>query len=181
MDGTQPQLVEVSLDDELESLRGRVARAVRRTCPAWLGAQADDIVQNVMTQLLRALRAREGDRTFSPMYLEKAVYGATVDEIRRLCRRRERCTVPETFVEGRASLAPGPERCALSGEIAREIAECLGHLPNARRLAVILHLQGCTVPEVASRLRWSEKRTENLVYRGLADLRAELRARGLDA
>jgi RNA polymerase sigma-70 factor (ECF subfamily) len=115
------------------------------------------------------------------MYLEKAVYGATVDEIRRLCRRRERSSVPEAFVEGRASPAPGPERCALSGEIAREIAECLGHLSNARRLAVILHLQGCSVPEVACRLCWSEKRTENLVYRGLADLRAELRARGLDA
>lgn len=181
MDGAQPHRVKVSLDDEFELLRRRVAGAVRRTCPAWLGGQADDIVQNVMTQLLRRLRACEGERTFSAMYVEKAAYGATVDEIRRLGRTHERSTVPETFVEGRASPLPGPEQCALSAEIAREVAECLRHLSNARRLAVILHLQGCTVHEAAYRLCWSEKRTENLVYRGLADLRAELRTLGLAA
>jgi RNA polymerase sigma-70 factor (ECF subfamily) len=181
MDRSQPHPVDVPLDDEFAALRGRVARAVRRTCPTWLGSQADDIVQNVMTQLLRTLRACEGDASFSAMYVEKAARGATVDEIRRIYRRHERATVPEAFAEGRASPSPGPERCALSAEIAREIAACLAHLSNARRLAVILHLQGCTVPEVACRLCWSEKRTENLVYRGLADLRAELRTLGLAA
>jgi RNA polymerase sigma-70 factor (ECF subfamily) len=179
MDGTQPHPVEVSLDDEFESLRGRVAGAVRRTCPAWLVAQADDIVQNVMAQLLRTLRQGEGERSFSAMYVEKAAYGATVDEMRRLYRRRECSAVPESHLKDRASPTPGPEQCALSREIAREVEQCLRHLSNARRLAVVLHLRGCTVPEAACLLCWSEKKTENLVYRGLADLRAALRAHGL--
>jgi len=181
MDGAQPHPVEVSLDDEFESLRGRVAGAVRRTCPAWLVAQADDIVQNVMAQLVRTLRQGEGERSFSAMYVEKAAYGATVDEMRRLYRRHERSAIPESFLKDRASPSPGPEQCALSREIAREIEQCLRHLSNARRLAVMLHLRGCTVPEVACLLCWSKKRTENLVYRGLAELRAELRTHGMAA
>ena len=34
-----------------------------------------------------------------------------------------------------------------------------------------LHLQGFRVAEVATALGWTEKQAENLVYRGLADLR----------
>jgi RNA polymerase sigma-70 factor (ECF subfamily) len=47
-----------------------------------------------------------------------------------------------------------------------------------RRRAVMLYLQGHSVPEAARLLGWTAKRTENLVYRGLADLRHCLRAKG---
>ena len=47
-----------------------------------------------------------------------------------------------------------------------------------RRLAVTLYLQGHTVPEAARILGWAAKRTENLVYRGLADLRQCLLGKG---
>jgi RNA polymerase sigma-70 factor (ECF subfamily) len=43
---------------------------------------------------------------------------------------------------------------------------------------VILYIQEHTVPEAARILGWTLKRTENLVYRGLADLRACLAAKG---
>jgi RNA polymerase sigma-70 factor (ECF subfamily) len=44
---------------------------------------------------------------------------------------------------------------------------------------VALYLNGCTVPEAASHLRWHLKRTEALVYRGLAELRHCLTGKGL--
>jgi RNA polymerase sigma-70 factor (ECF subfamily) len=52
-------------------------------------------------------------------------------------------------------------------------------MKRERRLAVTLHLQGHTVPEAARILDWAAKQTENLVYRGLADLRACLMAKGI--
>ena len=52
-------------------------------------------------------------------------------------------------------------------------------MKRERRLAVTLHLQGHTVPETARILDWAAKQTENLVYRGLADLRECLMAKGL--
>ena len=41
------------------------------------------------------------------------------------------------------------------------------------------HLQGHTGPQAAALLGWDAKRTENLVYRGLADLRQCLEAKGV--
>jgi RNA polymerase sigma-70 factor (ECF subfamily) len=52
-------------------------------------------------------------------------------------------------------------------------------LKYERRLAVTLYLHGHSVPDAARILDWSAKRTENLVYRGLADLRECLLSKGL--
>ena len=52
-------------------------------------------------------------------------------------------------------------------------------MKRERRLAVTLYLQGHSVPAAARLLEWTAKRTENLVYRGLADLRECLTAKGM--
>ena len=66
-----------------------------------------------------------------------------------------------------------------SREIGQGIRDCLARLKNERRMAVTLYLQGHSVPEASRILEWSTKRTENLVYRGLADLRECLLSKGL--
>lgn len=72
-----------------------------------------------------------------------------------------------------------PERIAAGREIGRALLACLDRLVRARRLAVTLYLQGHSVPEAAALLAWTVKRTENLVFRGLADVRRCLTARGM--
>ncbi len=77
--------------------------------------------------------------------------------------------------------APGddPDQAARAHEIGHGLHDCLRRLLEPRRLAVVLHLQGHTVPEAARILDWAKKRVENLVYRGLFDLRRCLTAKGL--
>lgn len=164
----------------LTELRRRLSRAVFRVCPGWLASHAEDIVQTAVLRVLAAAGKRgEGSPDLSSLYVEKAAYSAMVDEIRRHRRRRE---VPEarerSLLEGAADRAD-PETLAASGEIAAGIGHCLSGLSSPRRLAVTLHLQGHSVPEVASLMRWPFKRAENLVYRGIADLRRCLAAKGL--
>jgi RNA polymerase sigma-70 factor (ECF subfamily) len=43
----------------------------------------------------------------------------------------------------------------------------------------MLHIQGHSVDEISALLDCSRKKADNLVYRGLADLRACLSARGV--
>jgi RNA polymerase sigma-70 factor (ECF subfamily) len=93
--------------------------------------------------------------------------------------RRRRETDLEDASDVGVSTAHDPERTAVSLEIGRGIQACLAHMKRERRLAVTLHLQGHTVTEAARILEWPFKRTENLIYRGLADLRACLRCKGL--
>ncbi len=85
------QSKQTTLLDEaaMTELSGRVRAAVRRSCPAFLAAQADDIAQDVLLQLLKKLEKDEVKTTFSSIYLLKAAHGMTVDEIRRRNRRRE--------------------------------------------------------------------------------------------
>lgn len=163
----------------LEELRRRVVAAVRRTCPTRLAAQMEDIAQTVLARLVLSPRGGEGNPVFSSLYLTKAAYGATVDELRRLGRRREDSLEAVAEEDSMAAPDASPERKAASAEIARGIQDCLTRLVRARRLAVTLYLQGCAVPEAAGLLRWSAKKTENLVYRGLADLRRCLTMKGL--
>jgi DNA-directed RNA polymerase specialized sigma24 family protein len=56
----------------------------------------------------------------------------------------------------------------------------MARLPENRRLAVGLHLRGMTTDEIADLMEWSEPKARNLVYRGLKDLRGELRDMGVE-
>jgi RNA polymerase sigma-70 factor, ECF subfamily len=120
------------------------------------------------------------DRSLATSYLYRVAHSALVDEIRRVRRRREE-DLNDEEVDARPATrqSPDPERLAASHEVGRGIQECLSRMNPDRRLAVTLYLQGHTVPEAARILDWSGKRTENLVYRGLADLRECLMAKGM--
>jgi RNA polymerase sigma-70 factor (ECF subfamily) len=166
-------------DEWIEGLSRRVATAVRRHCPAWLASQTDDIAQNVLLKLIKYREKHDGKPTFSSVYVEKAASGAVVDEIRRACRRREGAMADTEKADTMESGTPGPERDSSSREIGLGIVDCLNRLIEPRRVAVTLYLNGCSVPEASRRLSWSLRRTESLVYRGLADLRGCLERKGL--
>lgn len=166
------------------TLRQAFVRAVARICPGWLSSQRDDLVQAAILRVMHIVdrapagAAGEGEQPFTTSYLYKVAYSALVDEIRRVARRRE--TGIEDAVTATAGTADGdPERLAVSTEIGQGIQDCLGRMKRERRLAVTLYLQGHTVGEAARILDWSSKRTENLVYRGLADLRECLLSKGI--
>ena len=164
---------------DLVSLRAALARAVSRVCPPWLADSAEDVVQVALMRVVEVQRRSEGNAEFSSFYLRKAAYSAVVDEIRRLKRRRE-VPLEEQGIEPRhATVEPDPERTASARQDGRAIRDCLGRLVRPRRLAVTLHLVGHSVPEAARLLGWSPKRAENLVYRGLADLRRCLESAGV--
>jgi len=123
-------------------------------------------------------RDGEENRPFASSYLYKVAHSALVDEIRRVRRRRE-AALDDEEVAPVAITRQDPERIAAAREIGRGIQDCLSQMSRERRLAVTLYLQGHSVPDAARVLDWPAKRTENLVYRGLADLRECLEAKGM--
>ncbi len=86
--------------------------------------------------------------------------------------------MPEQW-EALPSRDSGPERLASASDIRRGIRDCLEAMIEMRSLGVTLHLQGHSAPEVATLMDWPLKRAENLIYRGLADLRACLSRKGM--
>jgi RNA polymerase sigma-70 factor (ECF subfamily) len=159
-----------------------LTRAVRRQCPWWLSEHAQDIAHAALAKVLAAAR-REGERPLTSFYLFRVAHSALVDEIRRRRRRRE--VALEVVTDAGQPIAPiepragsDPERDASCRELGAAVRDCLSRMKRERRLAVMLYLQDHSVPEAARILGWSAKRTENLVYRGLADLRHCLTCKG---
>jgi RNA polymerase sigma-70 factor, ECF subfamily len=153
-----------------------VARAVKRVCPHWLAEEAEDLAQVALSRVLGRLRATAGRLVFTPGYLYRAAHSALVDEIRRRRRLREVPIDPDLHAR---SGAADPERLTAAREIRDALAFCLAGLSESRRRAVMLHLQGHSAAETSALLECSVKQTENLVYRGLVDLRTCLSARGV--
>jgi len=169
---------------DFTQLHGDLVRAVNRVCPRWLADRSDDLVQVALMRVMEIQRKREGTAEFSPSYLRKAAYSALIDEIRRL-RRRQEVSIESDDEEGGtafdpAAPEPDPERASSGREIGRAIRDCLGGMVPPRRHAVTLNLQGHSVPEIGKLLGWTAKKAENLVYRGMADLRGCLSGKGIE-
>lgn len=161
----------------IEELRHRVVRAVNQACPTWDKADRDDLTQSILAALVARVEEPEGIDRFPSTYLLRMAYGVMVDELRRRSRRREVPLEPP-ISEKRAAPAPGPDRLVESAEIVEGIRACVARLQPDRSLAVRLHLLGCGVTEIARRTGWRNKRAENLLYRGLAEVRTCLAAKG---
>ena len=71
---------------------------------------------------------------------------------------------------------PQPENVPAGGG---GIRDCLSRMSANRGLAVTLYLQGHTAPETGRILGWSLRKTENLIFRGMADLRRCLAGKGV--
>ncbi len=163
-----------------------LARAVDRVCPRWMADRADDLVQVALMRVMEIQRKREGTAELSGFYLKKVAYSAMIDEIRRLRRRQEVSLEgggdeAEPVAYDPAAGDPDPERSTAGRQIGRAIRDCLGRLVAPRRHAVTLNLQGHSVPEIGRLMGWTGKKAENLVYRGMSDLRDCLGGKGIQA
>ena len=77
----------------------------------------------------------------------------------------------------RITVANGEPDAALF-ELGAATEGCLAALPDARRIAVGMHLTGFAAGEIALAMSWGEKRVRNLLHRGLAALRQCLAGKG---
>lgn len=153
-------------------VRRRLVIAVAQQCPAWLRADADDIVQQAMLRVSSA-----GAVVVNATYLRRVAYSATIDELRK--RRSQRSEPLEPGTET-ATDAPGdnPGGVAEARRLGEAIRHCLSGLIESRRRAVGLHLEGHSAHEIAGLLGTERKNAENLIYRGLDDLRTCLAGKG---
>ncbi|HTE54434.1 MAG TPA: sigma-70 family RNA polymerase sigma factor [Kofleriaceae bacterium] len=167
-----------------EDIRRGLVKAVGRVCPPWLSAHRDDLVQSAMLRILEIRNRDEADRTFSASYLRKVAHAVLVDEIRRLRHRSEVPLAGDSGAGGDECDGPSPrvtdpERRLQDRQLGQVIGECLRTIKTERRQALVLFLEGHSVPEAARILGWGHKKTENVIFRGRADLRRRLELMGV--
>lgn len=167
-------------DQDYSQLRKQLERVVRQICPYWLRDCCEDLVQVALIRVFEIRRKSEGERSFSSSYLWRVAYSALIDEIRRLRRRKETDLTDEDLEREAKVHDPDPEAAVAGTQIGEGIQQCLQKLVISRRKAMTLYLQGHSVPSAAEVLGFSPKKTENLVYRGLQQLRECLLKKGFN-
>jgi RNA polymerase sigma-70 factor (ECF subfamily) len=168
-------------DKALQAIIDRCAEQVRRLAFRYgLSDRVDEVFQEVRIRLWRS-DAGHGNLADTPAsYVYRTALSAAVDLLRRRRARREtpaRLDRPSgEAVLGESPPADTPLR---DRELGEAIDQAIDALAPDRATAVRLHLSGYAREEIADLLGWSEPRTRHLLYRGLADLRDQLRARGI--
>jgi RNA polymerase sigma factor (sigma-70 family) len=147
-------------------------------------AELDELYQDVRIRLWHALEKAERIESVAASYVRATAVSAAVDFVRR---RRARRTVelrePRDTAEmplGPATRVAGVDQQFAREELAELLNRAVEQLASSRRVVVRLYLAGYARADIATLLGWGEAKTRNLLYRGLADLRAALAKCGVE-
>ena len=190
LDPTRPRLPDAADEEknnerpasgshDIERMSQLVARSVNRFCPSWLSDYREDIVQNAMVRVLKTVEQWEQETAPPASYIWKVAYTATMDQIRKIQRSREVPLANVGALDGKAGHHSNPFRDRADLELGEGVQHCLECLNEKRRLVVGFHLLGHSLAEIEALLGWKPKTVRNRLYRGMADLRRCLIARGL--
>jgi len=154
-----------------------VAHAVRRVARADAANDLADIQQEVMLALWKRLGAEQTvDHPAS--YVYRAAVREAVRAVTRVRRRAEE-PLPEADSPALRLVEAEGERAVADRERREALRASLAALLPDRARAVRAHLGGLSVDEVMRLTGWDYQRARNLIARGMADLRRELRSRGV--
>ena len=171
------------VSSELEAAVGRFAALVRRVGLRHRLSEADleDVLQEVRIRLWRARSRPQSERTeqVSASYVYRVAVSAAVDLLRRRRARGAEQTVALDETEELVADHSDPARSVEEAELSAQLARAIEAITPSRRPVVRMYLAGYSREEVANVMGWSEAKTRNLLYRGLADLRERLTGMGI--
>jgi RNA polymerase sigma factor (sigma-70 family) len=133
----------------------------------------DEVMQEVRIRLWRARGTSEQVGEANTSYIYRTASTAALDVLRR--RRARQADRHDPIEEGPVAVlsAPTPDPYGVleGSELASKVVQAIE--------AIRMHLAGYPREEIASLMGWTEAKTRNLLYRGLADLRERLVQEGI--
>jgi RNA polymerase sigma factor (sigma-70 family) len=154
-----------------------IASVVRKITGPAAGLVGDDIGQRVLMSLWRQI---ENEQTID--HPSSYIYRIAVREAVRAVRQqvtRERRHVAEGEAAAQPDARPDPSESVTRREQRETIEASLAELRPERERAVRAHLAGFAVQEIMEMHAWTYEKARNLISRGMQDLRAALRRRGI--
>ena len=164
----------------LEGVVSRFARMVRSVgVRHGLGeSDLDEVLQEVRIRLWQACPTSEQIQSLGASYVYRAAISAARDLLRR---RRARGAAVTDSVDEHTNIAVSATASqeTEARDLERQVLDVLDTIPLSRRAVVRMYLSGYERDEIGELLGWSEAKTRNLLYRGLADLRQGLTRKGI--
>lgn len=171
----------VDLSPALEDVVRRFGSYMRRTAHRHSidAAELEDVVQETRIRLWKALGTDDKIRHAPASYIARTVMSAAVDFLRRRRARREDALPdPQHMHSLSFAAAQTADSTVNQQDVSAALERAVSLLAEARQAVVRMYLAGYDREEIADVLGWSEAKTRNLLYRGLADLRVTLEGWG---
>jgi len=167
--------------DEFEAVMEKFSQSIRASVAKLdlekRGIDPEDIIQEVKIKIWKKLGNEKNARLYS-LYIKRIINSTLVDQIRKM-RRQEKLILHEQqrlqFEDRR-----NPDDPAQTDTFREWLSEAVESLLESRRKIVKLFLSDLSLDEISSTLNWSKDKTRNLLYRGLSDLKAKLRDKGVE-
>lgn len=164
----------------LESVVSRFARLVRSVGVrhGMSESDLDEVLQEVRIRLWQACPTSEQIQALGASYVYRAATSAARDLLRR--RRAKGASLSDSVDEHtNLAVAANASDETDTHDLEQQILAVIDTIPLSRRAVVRMYLSGYEREEIAELLGWSEAKTRNLLYRGLADLRNGLTRKGI--
>ncbi len=134
------------------------------------GADADDVVQETFLRAYKALGQFDFRARFST-WLHRIASNCAIDLIRRRAPENEL----DQAADQEPRPEPGPERLAMSSEIADRVSTSLQQLSARERSAFVLrHFEGMSIREIGEALELKDSATKHTIFRAVHKLRDSL-------
>ena len=150
-----------------------IANQIQRYDLPKYGLDPEDINQDVKLRIWKLLQSGRMIRN-QTAYFRRIINSVVIDQLRK--RRRD-----ENLYAHERSKRISEQDLLYRREAARQqaleetVGRAVSRLIRSRRQVVRLYLLNLSIQEIASYLQWTQDKTRNLLYRGLADLRKSLR------
>ncbi len=173
------------LEQIFQQHRHLIEKAVYSQNIQILGVTADDVYQEVSIRLIKVL---ENDREIENLssYLYRTAANVIIDLARKNKRHLQDVALldhddsQDGYQNDLISHETEPEQQILSTEVQHQVFEAIESLPESRRVAVKLRLQGYSVKEMATMTGWPFYKAENLSKRGMSALKDKLKQMNID-
>ncbi len=165
------------LSAALETVVSRFAKMVRSVGARHRLAESDldEVVQEVRIRLWKSFPSSEQIQALGTSYVYRTATSAALDILRRRrAHGADRSESVDAIAEQLPDTALNPTSDLDTSELQDRIIAAIETIPSSRRAVVRMHLAGYERDEIGALMGWSEAKTRNLLYRGLADLRARL-------
>jgi RNA polymerase sigma factor (sigma-70 family) len=138
------------------------------------GIDPEDIFQDVRIKIWNLLKNEKKIKNYTS-YIKKIVDTSVIDHIRKNRRATNIISLEKRIKisESKIKKSHNPSPNSLSGELIQENIEAL--LENRKKVVKLFFL-GLSIKEISICLSWSDHKTRNLLYRGLADLKDLIRS-----
>lgn len=149
------------------------------------GITADDVFQEVSIRILKIL---ESDREIENLssYIYRTTANVIIDLARKQNRHLNDVPLPEHqeneqhYQAELVSQDTEPDQKLVGKETQDKVLQAIESLPESRRIAVKMRLQGYSVAEMAELTGWSFYKAENLSKRSMAALKDKLKSMNID-